>query len=56
MWRDLILPSALPFIVTGIRIAIGRALVGIVVAEFYTALAGLCFVIVANANQSAPTG
>jgi NitT/TauT family transport system permease protein len=51
MWRDLILPSALPFIVTGIRIAIGRALVGIVVAEFYTALAGLGFVIVANANQ-----
>lgn len=51
MWPDLILPSALPFIVTGIRIAIGRALVGIVVAEFYTALAGLGFMIVANANQ-----
>jgi ABC-type nitrate/sulfonate/bicarbonate transport system permease component len=51
MWRDLILPSSLPYIVTGIRIAIGRGLVGIVVAEFYTALAGLGFVIVANANQ-----
>jgi ABC-type nitrate/sulfonate/bicarbonate transport system permease component len=51
MWRDLILPSALPYIVTGIRIAIGRGLVGIVVAEFYTALAGLGFLIVANANE-----
>ena len=51
MWRDLIVPSALPYIVTGIRLAIGRALVGIVVAEFYTALAGLGYVIVAEANQ-----
>jgi NitT/TauT family transport system permease protein len=51
MWRDLILPSSLPYIVTGIRIAIGRGLVGIVVAEFYTALAGLGFLIVANANE-----
>jgi ABC-type nitrate/sulfonate/bicarbonate transport system permease component len=50
-WRDLIVPSALPYIVTGIRLAIGRALVGIVVAEFYTALAGLGYVIVAEANQ-----
>jgi len=51
LWRDLILPSALPYIVTGIRLAIGRGLVGIVVAEFYTALAGLGFLIVSNANQ-----
>jgi ABC-type nitrate/sulfonate/bicarbonate transport system permease component len=51
MWRDLILPSSLPYIVTGIRIAIGRALVGVVVAEFYTAIAGLGFLIVSNANQ-----
>jgi ABC-type nitrate/sulfonate/bicarbonate transport system permease component len=51
MWRDLILPSALPYIVTGVRLAIGRGLVGIVVAEFYTALAGLGYVIVSNANQ-----
>jgi ABC-type nitrate/sulfonate/bicarbonate transport system permease component len=51
MWRDLIVPSALPYIVTGIRLAIGRALGGIVVAEVYTALAGLGYVIVAEANQ-----
>src|SRR5215212_9065575 len=46
----LILPSALPFIVTGIRLAIGRALIGVIVAEFYTAFAGLGYLIVDNAN------
>jgi NitT/TauT family transport system permease protein len=51
MWRDLILPSAVPYIFTGIRLSIGRGLVGIVVAEFYTALAGLGYLIVSNANQ-----
>ena len=50
-WFDLTLPSALPFIVTGVRLAIGRGLIGVVVAEFYTSIAGLGFVIVSNANQ-----
>ena len=49
-WRDLILPSAVPYIVTGIRLAIGRGLIGVVVAEFYTAIAGLGFLIVSSAN------
>jgi ABC-type nitrate/sulfonate/bicarbonate transport system permease component len=35
------LPAALSFIVAGIRIAVGRALVGVVIAEFDTALTGL---------------
>jgi NitT/TauT family transport system permease protein len=51
MWRDLILPSALPYIVTGIRLAIGRALIGVIVAEYYTALAGLGFLIARSANS-----
>jgi ABC-type nitrate/sulfonate/bicarbonate transport system permease component len=50
LWRDLTLPSALPYIVTGIRLAIGRGLIGVVVAEFYTSISGLGFVIVSNAN------
>ncbi len=50
-WFDLTLPSALPFIVTGVRLAIGRGLIGVVVAEFYTSIAGLGFVIVSNASQ-----
>src|SRR5262249_62100898 len=33
IWRDLVLPSALPYIVTGIRLAIGPARIGRIVAE-----------------------
>ncbi len=50
MWGHLVLPSALPYVVTGIRLAIGRGLVGIVIAEFYTSISGLGYVIVTNAN------
>jgi len=51
LWRDVVLPSAMPYMVTGIRLAIGRALVGIVIAEFYTSISGLGFVIVTAANR-----
>jgi NitT/TauT family transport system permease protein len=40
LWGDVVLPSALPYIVAGLRLAIGRALVGLVVAELFTAIAG----------------
>lgn len=50
LWRDLIVPSAVPFIVAGIRLAIGRGLVGMVVAEFYTSISGLGYMIVQYAN------
>jgi ABC-type nitrate/sulfonate/bicarbonate transport system permease component len=51
MWLDLVLPSALPFIVTGLRLAIGRALIGVIVAEFYTSLSGLGDLITTNASN-----
>jgi ABC-type nitrate/sulfonate/bicarbonate transport system permease component len=50
LWTDLILPSALPFIMTGVRLAIGRALIAVIVAEFYTAISGLGYLIVSNAH------
>jgi NitT/TauT family transport system permease protein len=50
LWTDLILPSALPFVMTGIRLAIGRALIAVIVAEFYTAISGLGYLIVSNAH------
>jgi NitT/TauT family transport system permease protein len=50
LWRDVVLPSALPYIVTGVRLAVGRALVGVVIAEFYTSIAGLGYLIVTYAN------
>jgi len=50
MWRHLIIPSAIPFIVAGVRLAIGRGLVGMIVAEFYTSITGLGYMIVRYAN------
>lgn len=50
LWKDVVLPSALPYVVTGIRLAVGRALVGVVIAEFYTSIAGLGYLIVLYAN------
>jgi ABC-type nitrate/sulfonate/bicarbonate transport system permease component len=50
LWRDLVLPSALPFIAAGVRLAIGRGLVGMVIAEFYTSISGLGYMIVRYAN------
>ena len=50
LWKDVVLPSALPYIVTGIRLAVGRALVGVIIAEFYTSIAGLGYLIVTYAN------
>ncbi len=40
LWRDVLIPSALPFILAGIRLAIGRALVGMVLAEFLISFSG----------------
>jgi NitT/TauT family transport system permease protein len=50
MWQDVLLPFALPFIAAGIRLAIGRGLVGMVIAEFYTTISGLGFMITRYAN------
>lgn len=51
LWIDVILPSALPFIVAGVRLALGRALVGMVVADLYTAVSGVGYLIVRYAQN-----
>jgi NitT/TauT family transport system permease protein len=50
MWRDVLLPFALPYIAAGVRLAIGRGLVGMVIAEFYTTISGLGYMITRYAN------
>jgi ABC-type nitrate/sulfonate/bicarbonate transport system permease component len=45
LYLKVILPSTLPYIVAGARIAIGRGLVGIIVGEFYAASEGIGFAI-----------
>jgi NitT/TauT family transport system permease protein len=52
-WRDILLPGALPYIVTGLRLAVGRALIAVVVAEFSTAVTGLGFLILRNSRRFA---
>jgi NitT/TauT family transport system permease protein len=39
-----------PFLIAGIRLGLGRALVGVVVAEMFTALAGLGYMVVLYGN------
>lgn len=50
MWKDVLLPFALPYIAAGIRLAIGRGLVGMVIAEFYTTISGLGYMITRYAH------
>jgi NitT/TauT family transport system permease protein len=53
IFGKIILPASLPFIMSGIRLSIGRAVVGIVVAEMFTAITGLGGAIVYYGNQFA---
>jgi len=46
----IILPAALPFIMAGIRLSVGLAIIGIIVAEFFTAISGLGGMIIEYAN------
>src|SRR5579859_8036693 len=49
-WVNIILPAALPFIVTGLRLAVGRGLIGMVLADLYTAISGIGYLIVRSAS------
>jgi len=49
--RLVVVPNALPFIVVGLRLAIGRAVLGVVVAEFFGAQDGLGVVMVRAASS-----
>ncbi len=42
---DIVIPSATPYFLAGVRLAAGRALIGAVVAEFFTAIGGLGYFI-----------
>jgi NitT/TauT family transport system permease protein len=45
LYLKVILPSTMPYIIAGARLAIGRGLVGIIVGEFYAASEGIGFAI-----------
>jgi sulfonate transport system permease protein len=50
LWTNIVLPAALPFIVTGLRLAVGRGLIGMVLADLYTAISGIGYLIVRTAS------
>src|SRR5262249_20551991 len=49
--RLVIVPNSLPYIVVGLRLAIGRAVLGVVVAEFFGSGDGLGVVVVRAASR-----
>jgi NitT/TauT family transport system permease protein len=49
--RLVVVPNALPYIIAGLRLAIGRAILGVVVAEFFGAEQGLGVVMVQAASR-----
>ncbi len=50
LWANIVIPAALPFIVTGLRLALGRGLIGMVLADLYTAISGIGYLIVRTAS------
>jgi ABC-type nitrate/sulfonate/bicarbonate transport system permease component len=53
IFMKIIVPASLPFIMTGIRLAMGRAVVGMVVGEYFTSVEGLGGAIVNYGNSFA---
>ena len=45
IFSTVVLPSTIPFILTGLRLGLGRAIVGVMVGELYAATAGIGFMI-----------
>jgi ABC-type nitrate/sulfonate/bicarbonate transport system permease component len=41
IFTSLVIPGTLPYIVSGIRLAVGRVLAGVIIAEFYAQTSGL---------------
>jgi ABC-type nitrate/sulfonate/bicarbonate transport system permease component len=50
IFYKIVLPAALPFIMAGVRLSVGLCIIGMVVAEFFTAISGLGGMIVEFSN------
>jgi taurine transport system permease protein len=49
--RQIVLPAVLPYIMAGLRLGIGKAVIAMVIAEFLTSISGLGGVIISSANS-----
>lgn len=45
VFKSVVLPSTVPFLISGLRLGVGRALIGVMVGELYAATAGIGFMI-----------
>ncbi|HWP58393.1 MAG TPA: ABC transporter permease [Candidatus Acidoferrales bacterium] len=45
LFKSVVLPSTVPFLISGLRLGVGRALIGVMVGELYAATAGIGFMI-----------
>jgi ABC-type nitrate/sulfonate/bicarbonate transport system permease component len=50
MWRHVIIPSVVPYIVTGLSQGVAMGLVGMFISEIYTALSGMGQILAFSAN------
>jgi NitT/TauT family transport system permease protein len=48
---EIVLPSSMPYLLAGVRLAAGRALIGAVVAEFFLSIGGLGYYILYNSRS-----
>lgn len=47
----IIVPATVPYIMTGLRLGVGRAIIGMVMAEFFTSISGLGGIIINAGNN-----
>lgn len=50
VFRKILIPYALPFIIAGLRLGVGRAIIGVVVGEFFGTRAGLGYMILVSSQ------
>lgn len=51
VFLKIILPAVVPYVMTGLRLGVGRAIIGMVAAEFFTAITGLGGLIIKYGDQ-----
>jgi ABC-type nitrate/sulfonate/bicarbonate transport system permease component len=49
--RKIVVPATIPHIMTGLRLGVGRGVIGMVIAEFFTAISGLGALIIQTGNS-----
>jgi len=49
--RRIVLPATLPYIIAGVKLSVGRGVVAMVIAEFFTAISGLGGIIINSATN-----